>query len=174
MKKIAIAIGHGPFQDPGAVSRDKQTTELAWNTQLALMIKEAISHRAEVFIVKRVIERVPQAAQVNQTNADIAVDLHLNDSETNTASGTEMLYWPTAKEGKRLAEALQEAAVNVLNLPDRGVKPRTDLSFLMKTKMPAVIIESFFIDNDKDLQRGNSFKHQLASAYAEALVKFVS
>jgi len=40
--------------------------------------------------------------------------------------------------------------------------------------MPAVIVESFFIDNDSDLARGNKVKQQLAEAYALALYKFVS
>lgn len=173
MKIIAIVIGHGPRIDKGAENKDG-TTELAWNRDLAELIGSAVGKRADVRIVQRVKERLQPVKETNATNAAIAVELHLN-SATGRASGTEMIHAPRSKRGKALARVLQAVAVRVLKLPDRGVKPPfkgRGLRWVRDTKMPAVMIESFFIDNSADLARGNERKQALAKAYADALVTF--
>lgn len=176
MKTIAIVIGHGPSRDKGATNRDG-TTELAWNRDLANLIVGAIGTRAKAVIVNRVTERLQPVLETNMTGAHAAVELHLN-SFNGVASGTEMIHAENSVEGVKLAKALQVAAVNVLRLPDRGVKPPQGggrgKRWLVQTRMPAVIVESFFIDNAKDLARGNEVKSQLAKAYADALVDFVN
>lgn len=174
MKHVAIVIGHGPKRDKGAENFDG-TTELDWNTDLANCIKSAIGDRLRVDIVRRVTERVQPVIQTNNTGADMTVELHLN-SFNGKASGTEMIYYPASSKGKTLATLLQDAAVKTLKLPDRGIKgPQgggRGMAFLRKTRMPAVIVESFFIDNNKDLLTGNKNKATLANAYADAFVAF--
>lgn len=175
MKHVAISIGHGPKIDRGAVSEDGKTTELDWNTGLATLIKQEIvtSSSMQVSIVHRTIEGVMPVKETNATNADFAIELHLNAFNTQ-ASGTEMLYHPQSEKGLRLANLLQATAVRTLGLPDRGAKipPRKGLAWLAGTKMPAVIVESFFIDNPRDLAIGNLKKIQLAKAYANVLMAF--
>lgn len=167
--KIALVPGHGPRIDEGATNPDG-TTELDWNRDLVKRIASHLRGRADVSVVHRVKERLSPVDQVNATNADVAIEFHLNASN-GKASGTEMIH--ISKSGKLWAEKLQKAAVEVLRLPDRGVKTpfagRGD-RFLSKTKMPAVIVESFFIDNSDDLEVGNARKEELALAYANALV----
>lgn len=167
--KIALIPGHGPSIDKGAENQDG-TTELDWNRDLVRRIKSHLLGRAEVFVVHRVKERLSPVEQINATGADIAVEFHLN-SATGQATGTEMIY--ISQAGKLLAERLQKAVVSALRLADRGVKtPWAGRGnyFLTKTKMPAVIAESFFIDNDDDLRIGNARKEELAMAYANALM----
>lgn len=167
--KIALIPGHGPKIDEGATNPDG-TTELDWNRDLVKRIASHLRGRAEVVVVHRVSERLSPVDQINATDADVALEFHLNASN-GKASGTEMIH--ISKSGKFWADRLQKAAVEVLRLPDRGVKTpfagRGD-RFLTKTKMPAVIVESFFIDNSDDLEVGNARKEELALAYAKALV----
>ena len=176
MKTIAIVVGHGPVKDRGATNPDG-TTELDWNRDLAVQIFEAIGDKARVSVISRRLEGTPPVELVNATNADAAVELHLN-AYNGSASGTEMIHYPTSNRGKALAVLLQQAAVEVLGLPNRGVKPPQaggrGMKFVRDTRMPAVIVESFFIDNDRDLSIGNKQKARLAKAYAEALLKFVN
>lgn len=167
--KIALIPGHGPSIDRGAENKDG-TTELDWNRDLVRRIKSHLDGRAEVVVVNRVKERLSPVAEINATKADIAIEFHLN-SATGQATGTEMIY--ISKSGKALAERLQKAAVATLRLADRGVKtPFAGRGnyFLTKTNMPAVIVESFFIDNSDDLAIGNERKEELAMSYANALV----
>lgn len=167
--KIALIPGHGPAIDKGAENHDG-TTELEWNRDLVHRIAVHIGHRGEAVIVNRVKERLSPVSEINATGADVAVEFHLNSSN-GKASGTEMIY--ISKAGQKLGRKLQAAAVGVLKLPDRGVKtPFAGRGgyFLTKTRMPAVIVESGFIDNDNDLLVLNARKEELARAYADALL----
>lgn len=176
MKIIAVVIGHGPRIDMGAEHSDG-TTEFDYNTGLADDIKQAIGDRAKAIIVHRTIERLQPVVETNETNADAAVELHCN-SFNKIATGTEMIYWPGSTKSMRLASLLQTAAVNVLRLPSRGIKgPQgggRGERWLRGTRMPAVIVESFFIDNTNDLIVGVKKQMELAKAYADALVQFVT
>lgn len=175
MKKVAIVIGHGPDIDRGAVNTASATNELDWNTDLATRINDELSGRVEGIIVHRTTERLQPVKETNATGADAAIELHLN-SFNGTASGTEMIA--VSRRGREFAQLLQDAAVNVLRLPDRGVKPPQaggrGSRWLTETDMPAVIVESFFIDNNADLMRGNGQKNSLARAYADAIVEFLT
>lgn len=174
MKKVAIVVGHGPKHDTGAVNKDG-TTELIWNRDLARRIQKALEGRLDAVIVNRVIEQLQPVKETNETGADMTVELHLNDSGTGKASGSEMIHALGSKKGPILAGLLQQAAVDTLGLPNRGIKTPwmgRGRRWLEGTKMPAVIVESFFIDNSDDLRRGNLKKQKLAEAYADALVAF--
>lgn len=177
MKTIAIVVGHGPSVDKGAWNQVSGVSELDWNKELARQISIAIGPRAVAVIVAREVERQPPIDRVNRLNPICAVELHLN-AYNGTASGTEMIHYPGSVKGEKLARLLQSAAVGVLKLPDRGVKgPQAGgrgMAFLAKTHCPAVIIESFFIDNNADLQVGNLRKAALAKSYADALCSFAS
>lgn len=165
--KIALVIGHGPSIDRGAENHDG-TTELEWNRDLVRRIQSHLSS-VESVIVHRVKERHSPVEEINATKADLAIEFHCNASD-GKATGTEMIY--LSRAGKRLAEALQKEAVQALHLPDRGVKtPWSGRGerFLRYTTMPAVIAESFFIDNSDDLRVANERKEELALAYARAI-----
>jgi N-acetylmuramoyl-L-alanine amidase len=169
--KAALIPGHGPNIDRGAVNSDG-TTELDWNRDL---VNRIASHLPEQhIIVNRTVERISPISAINATRADLAIEFHLN-AATGAATGTEMIYWPSSVGGKKLALALQRAAVDVLKLKDRGIKEPWEgrgAAFLRGTRMPAVIAESFFIDNSSDLRRGNEVKEELAKAYAEVIKSF--
>ena len=100
---------------------------------------------------------------------DIILSFHLN-SGVAAATGTETLYWHTSTKGKKLAGLVQKNLVKVLGLADRGIKIRRKpldtedaknqrgWEIFQKTKVPFVMLESFFISNDKDLKIGTEKK----------------
>ena len=114
---------------------------------------------------------------------DIILSFHLNSGVT-TATGTETLYWHTSTKGKKLAEIVQKGVTGVLGLPDRGIKirrkPLNDADALNQrgwtmfknTKVPFVMMESFFITNSKDLETGNKNITAMAKAVTEAVLEF--
>lgn len=175
--KLALIIGHGPQRDHGAESKDSAINELEWNTDLVSKIFAALT-RTEIspVIVHRAIERVQPVKQVNELGPDFCAEFHLNSSDP-VASGSEMIYFPSSRRGRELAMLLQNAAVNTLGLPDRGIKgpyKGRGMALLRRTKCPAVIVESFFIDNPKDLRVGTERKPALAVAYAQAFLMFAA
>jgi N-acetylmuramoyl-L-alanine amidase len=171
MKSVALVIGHGPKGDKGAFSKDGKTNELEWNTELVIYIADELKRLGvKVFVVHRAIERIQPVKQTNDTGAECAIEFHLNAAD-GTASGTEMLY-SGSKKGQMFADVLQKAATTILKLPDRGIKIRKSgrgSSWITKTTMPAVLAETFFIDNNKDLERGSAVLVQLAVAYAQTI-----
>ena len=183
--KVAIVIGHGPNKDKGAVNIENGkivATELDYNRELASLIKVNLHSGVEGVIVNRVIERLQPVKETNATGAKLAIELHLNSYDEDRdgegdASGTEMIVSGSQK-GREFAQYLQKAAVTVLGLPDRGIKlPQgggRGKRWLTETNMPAVIVESFFIDNDHDLLVGCNKKNALAKAYADAIVTAIS
>lgn len=87
---------------------------------------------------------------VNYHNAqtrDLDVSVHFNAYQTTSKPmGVEVLYVTQSK----LASDLSAAMASVMSLPNRGGKKRTDLFFLNSTEMPAILIETCFVDSSAD------------------------
>lgn len=175
MKRAAIVIGHGPRIDKGAVSQDGRVNELQWNRELAIHMHAALGKLGiQSYHVNRVTERLQPVKETNVTGADCAIELHLNSAD-GKASGTEMIA--ISPNGIKFGQLLLTAAIRALGLPNRGVKKPwrgRGERWLKGTRMPAVIVESFFIDNENDLEIGTSRIHRLGSAYAQAISEFLN
>lgn len=112
----------------------------------------------------------------NTKKTDLHLALHSNaGKEKNTGSGTET--WCFGLRGTKSAafgKKLQSAVVNVLELPDRGIKngaePDHRLGEIVNVFATSVLIELFFHDNAKDVAR---YKER-ASLVAAAITKTVA
>lgn len=111
--------------------------------------------------------------RVNQTGADVAIELHFNAAGAQEARGTKMLHWPGSKGGERLAQILQRTTLNQLGLPDRGTEPRDDLGFLRYTEMDSVIVEPAFGSNESDGFKLLSRLPELMQAYRSGLMQWI-
>lgn len=184
--RCALIVGHTSAA-PGAVHPTRGVSEFAFNDALAPMVVEAVRCAAsvlgrpevEVVIVHRGrpnrYKELP--AKVNQTGADIAIEMHANASAYRTGTGSEVLYWYASSRGRLLAGFLQRAFVQALSLRDRGLRPITQTGdrgglLLAGTRMPCVIAEPFFIDRDEDLTTAEARRGDLARAYAAAIIQY--
>ena len=84
----------------------------------------------------------------NDWGADIFVSIHCNAANT-AARGTEVECFGGGT-GEQLAQCIQSQIVDSLGTVDRGVNYRSGLLVLKYTDMPAVLVETAFIDNDDD------------------------
>ena len=85
----------------------------------------------------------------NSNNVDYFVSVHAN---VGGGTGAEVLLYST-NNAQMVAYAnsvLKE--LEALGFKNRGIKVRPKLGELKNTKMPAMIIELFFLDNDKDIE----------------------
>jgi N-acetylmuramoyl-L-alanine amidase len=90
-----------------------------------------------------------------------------------------MILWNMAqtehiRESSKLAEFIQNELNELLGTRDRGVK-QAPFRVLMRTAMPAVLIETVFISNageEKKLQ-GDEFQEKIASAIYNGISKFI-
>ncbi len=177
MKTVCIVVGHSAAKG-GAYNQEKRIGEYDYNHVLASHIAERL-HRRNVrpIIMYRGSSYTGMVNDVNATNADFAVELHCNSVIDGSVQGAETLYWHKSKRSKELAKRLQASVVGLLRENNRGIKPITrgerGATFLRKTKMPAVILEPFFISNTKSLENGLVLREQIANVVAGALVEHV-
>lgn len=183
---IILSAGHYPSK-PGACN-DNGTCEHELATEWVAYIKDLIETYIDV-------EVTPTGSLTNKVafinsfkECKIAVEIHFN-SNVN-AKGSETLYHPTSKNGKQLAEMIQDEfeGANIYQ-PNRGIKEgwyRMDRPnivdyagdvegdetidyFLRKTRPIAVIVEPDFISQ---LDRINDDTELGCRAIADAIIKF--
>lgn len=94
---------------------------------------------------------VSLARKINSYNPDFAISVHLNASNDVYANGVECLvHSKTSKENyNRAVEIVNDLALT-FGFVNRGVKERSDLYILRKTKCPSIIIEVGFCTNYHD------------------------
>ena len=85
----------------------------------------------------------------NKSNYDLLISIHCN-SFNSTSNGHEVLYYPTSSRGEKLAQSIQTSLVQTVGLRDRGIKPRSNLCVLKRTKSIAVLVETAFISNPNE------------------------
>lgn len=79
------------------------------------------------------------------------MSIHCN-AFNGEARGTEVECYSRMSDGGALAQCIQDQLINSIDTVDRGVRERPDLRVLRHTAMPAVLVETAFIDNDVDVQ----------------------
>ena len=170
---VFLSFGHGG-SDPGAVAFGMQ--EKAINLQIGLACySELIRHGVTVVCSRTTDENDPVAEEVREANASgavLAVSFHGNAGK---GDGFEGFYWDDAQDkGKKLVQ-LAEKYVKELGQNSRGAKSGNHLYFIKNTKMTAVLFESFFLDNDKDNDIGDTVAEQRAFgvAYAKAILEYL-
>ena len=87
----------------------------------------------------------------NRYGVDLFVSIHCN-SFNKQANGTETLVYSFNSSAMEYAERIQKSIIDKLGTKDRGVKERKDLVVLKNTLMPAVLVETAFIDNVYDAE----------------------
>ena len=171
-RKVIIDSGHGG-QEPGAVYEGRQEKEDA--LQLAFDVGNALERRGISVSYTRVSDvydsPYEKAAMANASDADIFLSIHRNAMPVpGTASGVENLVYEDSGTagalGRNIGEALAEAGWT-----DLGVKERPGLVILRNTKIPAVLVEVGFINNEKDNEFLDANMAATADAIADGVLK---
>ena len=175
MAKIAIDAGHGGA-DPGAVYQGRQ--EKDDNLKLALAVGERLQNAgADVFYTRT--EDVYQspyqkAMTANESNADFLVSLHRNSSEyPNQYTGVETLVYDDNGKKMEMAEVINNSLENI-GFRNNGVKIRPGLVILRRSRMPAVLVETGFINSDEDHMLFDEEFDRMADAIADSILQSVA
>ena len=172
MAKIAIDAGHGGA-DPGAVYQGRQ--EKDDNLKLALAVGERLQNSGlDVYYTRTEdIYQTPyqKAMAANESGADFLVSLHRNSSEyPNQYTGVETLIYDKNGEKAEIAENINEELENI-GFRNNGVKIRPGLVILRRSKMPAVLVESGFINSEEDNRLFDEEFDRIADGIADAILK---
>jgi hypothetical protein len=168
--KLAVVVGHTK-RSPGAFGQEPiGQNEYYWNSGLAALMKDhAAAHALAVEVFYRDNGGIAGAySRAGEWGADGCIELHFN-AATPAASGTETIV--VTKISKPLADAVQGAMVQTLDLRNRGVKEPWEgrgRQSLTRLPVPSVLVEPFFGSNPADCHRADEQKDRLAAALVEA------
>lgn len=172
MPTVFLSAGHGG-SDPGAVAYGMKEKEI--NLQTMLACKEELErHGVKVICSRTTDEYDPVQQEVKEADAsgcDFALSIHAN---AGGGDGFEVFCNPNNANGKKIATLL-EKHVKALGQNSRGVKNGMHLYFIKKTAVTAVLVESFFVDNDVDNNIGDTLAEQkrFGVAYAKAILEYL-
>lgn len=169
---IALDAGHGG-SDPGAVYNGR--LEKDDNLRLAMAVGNILEGAGfDVFYTRdNDIYETPfkKATDANNAGADYFVSFHRNSGENpNTASGAQVLIYSNGGEKERLAENIQNNLIDT-GFRDLGIVERPNLVVLKRTNMPAVLIETGFINNDADNRKFDEDFDRIARAIADGIIE---
>ena len=180
--RIYINPGHDRDYDPGAVNPNTGLREcdVAYDIgnrvrnyledadyDVRLMQSDNLLYDSDH--ADRPVAVVPDA---NEWPADLFVSIHCNAFDT-TARGTEVECYSLDSDGGALAQCIQDKIVETIGTIDRGVKERPGLIVLKHTDMPAVLVETAFIDNDEDAALLVERETDFARAIARGITDYI-
>jgi len=164
--KLSISPGHYP-ESPGKTGRFKQPLSSGGFREILLYehyevlsimakIKEELCLNERIQLFDTPICVLPTKVKaINESGADLAIEVHMNSFTSPDAWGP--LCIAESKKGKDVAlnifrkinqiDQIKYAHDRVWNCEELGRK----LYFILQTKMPAVIVECFFLTNKSDL-----------------------
>lgn len=172
---IALDAGHGG-SDPGAVYNGRN--EKDDNLNLAVAVGDILKDNGVDIIYTRDndIYETPfkKATDANEAGADYFVSFHRNSSEIpNMATGSQVLIYSKGGKKEQLANNIQNNLTN-LGFKDLGVVERPNLVVLKRTKMPAALIETGFINNEEDNELFDEEFNNIANAIADGILESIN
>lgn len=167
---VIIDAGHGG-KDKGAFwgGVRESRVNLAVSQRLERLLKKkgmktVMTRRSDVFV-----SLASRVAIANRYRNSVFVSIHFNAHRNTSFRGVETYCW--GAQGQRLAGAIQRRLAPRLKTRNRGVK-RRQLTVLMKTKMPAVLVECGFLSNRGERGRsvGASYQQTAAQAICDGIM----
>lgn len=168
---IMLDAGHGG-QDPGAVYKGRY--EKDDNLKLTLAVGEILKNNGIDVSYTRTTDvyQTPfeKAQLANKAGVDYFISFHRNSSPTdNQYNGVEVLVYDKSGIKYQMAENIV-GALGELGFREIGVRERPGLVVLRRTRMPALLIETGFINSDQDNQMFDEMFEKIAQSIADAIL----
>lgn len=171
---VILDAGHGGF-DFGAAYNGRREKDDALRLALAVgKILEQNCVNVEYTRTTDVYNTPFEKAVIgNNSGADFFVSIHRNAyTVPNTSSGVETLVYNDDGIKAQMARNIN-ANLSRVGFLNRGVIERPNLVVLKRTKMPAILVEAGFIDNDKDNALFDQEFDAIANAIAEGIIETI-
>lgn len=150
---IILDAGHGGYDNGASYNGRKEKDD---TLRVTLAVGQKLEDAGYDVLYTRTEDRydspVEKAQIANRSGADYFISFHRNSGiNPNTYSGTQALVYEAGTEAARLGESINDELVE-FGFKDLGVDERPGLVVLRRTKMPAVLMELGFINNEGDNQ----------------------
>jgi len=153
---IAIDAGHGG-RDPGAVAEGVLEKDI--NLEIAKVLLDLAEAEPDLDLVlirslDIFISLEDRIVQAEAASAVLYVTIHANSYSDPDPHGVETIVDDTRAmddDSWVLAELIQDGVVNATGANDRGT--RTQESYLQRTEMPAVSVETGYLTNPEERAR---------------------
>ncbi len=168
--KIILDPGHGGY-DAGASFEGRKEKDDVLN--LAFDVADELrrlGYEVEFTRTDDVYDSPTEKARIgNASGADFFISLHRNSSPTpNQYEGVETLLYSDTGTKAEMARNIN-SNLAALGFKDLGVEVRKDLAVLRRTKMPALLLEVGFINNEYDNQLFDTKRAEIAEAIAKGI-----
>ena len=172
MAKVILDAGHGG-PEPGAVFEGRQ--EKDDNLRLALAVGQILEDNGIDVVFTRVedVYDTPfEKTQIaNREGGDFLISFHRNSSpQADQYSGVETLVFNRSGEKVQLANNIN-AALEDLGFRNLGIQERPGLVILRRSRMPAVLVETGFINTEADNELFDQKFDQIAQAIADGILQ---
>lgn len=163
--KINVHAGHNPDSKVGcgAVGLIKESTENRNVKNEVIRLLQELGHTVNDCTVddgtsaRNVLTKIVNKCNAHSVDLDVSIHFNAgaNDSTGNgKTTGTEVYIYSDTSKAKSYAQNVVDA-ISTLGYKNRGVKVRTDLYVLRRTKAPAMLIECCFVDDRDDVNLYN-------------------
>ncbi|NSW90652.1 MAG: N-acetylmuramoyl-L-alanine amidase [Firmicutes bacterium] len=177
---VVIDPGHGG-NEPGAVYGGIKEKNL--NLDIARKLQALLKAEGITVYMTRsddsYVGLSQRSALANRVNVDMLISIHNNAYKNSSVTGTMTLYYPYSgvnKDGlssKTLASIVQNEMSKLLGSRNIGIVPRSDLTVLRASRVPAVIVEVGYMSNYNELSKlkSDSYRQKAAEAIKKAILK---
>lgn len=192
--KVVIDAGHGE-PDGGAVSKDG-IKESELNLQIAQKLKAKLEElNIEVIMTRENSNNISNLEEAqktireikttdlnnrvkiaNESGASMLVSIHMNKFEDSRYRGWQTFYSKSSEEGKKLAENIQEAIGEVIQLDNKRKALKIEgIKIIDKSQIPAVIVECGFLSNTEEcnLLQDENYQEKMAEGIKIGIQKYL-
>lgn len=171
VKKIFIDAGHGG-SDPGASGNGLKEKDIVLSIaqKLTSLFNSKGIQASHSRYSDTSVGLAERAEMANNWGADLFISIHANALDgSGSAYGTECYTHPNSTaENKRISADISSSISSNLGTYNRGHR-EADFAVLRLAKMPAILIETAFIDNAQDAYKLQNKQDEFASAIFTAI-----
>ncbi len=176
---VVLDAGHGG-EDPGVVSDYSGLAEKDLNLRIAQLVKVMLEQDGYTVIMTR-IEDVLQYKEgtkeitdkrrqdltkrkkvIDESDADIAVSIHMNGFKDTKYKGAQTFFPPSSVDSERLAKSIQNEMVKNLDPDNKRVAliKKDRIVIFRDLKIPTALIECGFLSNSDEEAKLKTLDYQ--------------
>ena len=121
---------------------------------------------------KKVQDMKARVQTINKTAPALVVSIHQNSYSDEKVHGAQVFYYSHSEKGKRAAEIMQKALLEIDPENTREAKENDTYYLLKRTEVPTIIVECGFLSNYEEAEKliDENYQEQIADAIVEGII----